>query len=165
MYDDCFLPGMQREISESAADATLDPNYDVLRNGMDRPVNGEDNGVYVNKGEVIEYAFAKATYISEVRIVFDSDLNRKLLGILPQRNMPCNRPKDMDDVALPESLVKTYRIEAEDIDGRKIIIAENDNCTRRLVKHAVDAEVVKLRLIPLDTWGAELCHIFSYDFK
>jgi len=163
MYDDCFLPGFVRE--NIVGDIVLPEKFAALMNGIDRPVNGNDNGVFVEKGELVEYVFSNTKQISEVRVVFDSDLNRKLLGILPQRNMPCNRPADMADAKLPATLVREYTIEAEDAAGNVTIIAHEDCNRRRMVKHKVNTAVKKLRLIPADTWGSVNCHIFSFDFR
>lgn len=165
MDDDCFLPGLERDISHITAVAGLPEKYAPLRNGHDRPCGKCDNSIYVKIGEAVEYSFENPCRVSKIRIVFDSDLNRKLLGILPQRNMPCNRPVDMTEAKLPETLVKQYRIEAEDQDGNLIIIAAEECNRRRLVRHAANAELKKLRLIPLETWGSKTCHIFSFDFK
>ena len=164
MDDDCYLPYAVRGISEKTAAAKLDDRYEPLRNGCDRPVNGSDNGIYAEKGEVITYRLDKPCHVDSVRIIFDSDLNRKLMGILPQRNMPCNRPADMPYVSLPETLVRCYRIEATTADGSSTVIADVTDNARRHVHHDVDMAITELRLIPTETWGAEKVHIFSFDF-
>ena len=164
MYDDCYLPFAKRSVSPKALKAEIGMHYRPLRNGHDRPVDGNDNGVLVEKGECIEYTFAEPVRIGKVRIIFDSDLNRKLMGILPQRNMPCNRPLDMQFVYLPETLVKSYRLEATDASGKVHTIADVTENTRRHVRHTVDMEVKAIRLIPTETWGADKVHLFSFDF-
>lgn len=165
MDDDCFLPYAARSVSEKARTAKLDPRYDTLRNGHDRPLDGADNGVCLQKGETVEYTFAAPTYVRSVRIVFDSDLNRALLGVLPQRNMPCNRWKDMPECTLPETLVRSYMLEAVDIKGNTLTVACVSENRRRLVRHAVNMEATAIRLTPLESFGAENCHIFSFDFE
>jgi hypothetical protein len=86
------------------------------------------------------------------------------MGVLPQRNMPCNRPVAMPDVSVPETLVRKYRLEAVTEDGANVVIADVDENTRRLVRHKIGMSVRALKLVPVDTWGAENVHIFSFDF-
>ncbi|MCL2740795.1 MAG: FAD-dependent oxidoreductase [Oscillospiraceae bacterium] len=38
MDQDCFLPYLRRRVSDLTASATLDPRYEPLRNGFDRPI-------------------------------------------------------------------------------------------------------------------------------
>ena len=165
MDDDCFLPYAVRRVNGSVRSARLEAKYEPLRNGHDRPLNGADNGVFLRKGETVGYAFHAPQYVERTRIVFDSDLNRKLMGILPQRNMPCNRRNDMPEAAMPETLVRCYRLEAVDKDGNTMTLAEVSENRRRLVRHRVGMEIKALRLTPLETWGAESCHLFSFDFE
>ncbi len=165
MEDDCFLPFAVRKVSDKAIAANLTEGCEAVRNGHDRPLDGQDNGIYVNKGEAVEYVLDKPEYVENVRIVFDSDLNRELMGILQLRNMPCNRPLDMPYVSLPETLISKYRLEAVAEDGSTVVIADIDENARRLVRHDIGMTVRALRLVPIDTWGAEKAHIFSFDFS
>ena len=164
MDDDCYLPYSVRRVSAAALNADFDEKYEPLRNGLDRPVNGTDNGVYLDIGERVEYRFTEPVFIEKLRIIFDSDLNRKLMGVLPQRNMPCNRPLDMPEVALPETLVRGYRIEAVLENGDSATLTDVTENTRRHVRHKVNMNVSAISLIPLTTWGAEKAHVFSFDF-
>jgi len=164
MDDDCYLPYARRRIHPAAAEAMLDSRFEALRNGFDRPIGDADNGIVAEIGEALEYRFANPVHIDDVRVIFDSDLNRKLMGILPQRNMPCNRPLDMPEVSLPDTLVRSFRIEATLADGSTAcIVEEHENTQRRIICKA-DITAIALRLIPIETWGAAKAHIFSFDF-
>lgn len=163
MDDDCFLPYVVRSVSNITKAAQLPAEFEKLRSGHDRDREDADNGITVEKGTEITYTLAKPTSVCNVRIVFDSDLNRQLLGIIPQRNMPCNRHLDLPDACLPDKLVRKYRIEAENAAGERFIVCEVNENRRRLAVHKVEKEIIKLMLIPLDTWGAVKCRIFSFD--
>lgn len=165
MDDDCFLPYNKRKVADIALNASLDGRFEAIRNGHDRPLGCCDNGIVIDKGDVIEYKFDEPVYIDHVRLVFDSDLNRKLLGVLPQRNMPCNRWNDMPDVKLPETLMKEYWLEVYDKNNNVCILANEDENRKRTVHIPVGLDVVRLRFVALDTWGSEKCHIFSFDFE
>jgi hypothetical protein len=165
MDDDCYLPFARRTVSPLAREARLDPALESLRDGFDRPAEGVDHGAALLPGEAVQYLFDAPQYVENVRIVFDSDLNRRLMGILPQRNLPANRPLSMPEARMPETLVKAYRIEATLESGDMIIVADKANNRRRMRRHSVGASVTAIRLIPTKTWGAESCHIFSFDMK
>ena len=110
------------------------------------------------------YTLPAETYIDSLRIVFDSDLDRKTLkgGIQEIRDCPtvCNRPLDMKSYTFPSTMVKSFEILA---DG-EVIHVVNDNCLR-LVKLPVKRSVKKLSLRPVETYGDETAHVFSFDFK
>ena len=165
MKDDCFLPYRTRILSPLTMRAELTEGYDALRNGCDRPLGGLDNGAWMKKGASVEYRFEKPTDVSSVRIVLDSDLNRKLMGILPQRNMPCNRPLAMGEAQMPETLVKAYHLTATLEGGESLVLAEERLNRRRMRTHRVGVRVISVAFTPLETWGAEACHIFSFEIE
>ncbi len=167
MDDDCWLPGLKREISESCKDADLYAecgNKDNLRNGIDRPTDdGGDNGCYIKKGGKITYSFKSPTYISSVRIIFDSDLNRETVtGGIPQvKDCPtiCNRPLNMTPFTFPSTMTKAFKLIA---DGK--IIYETASNHQRLVRIDVNKSVKAIELQPTETYGSDKVHIFSFDF-
>ncbi len=81
--DDCYLPGLAREASpllENAKIISLQEDAGVLVNGLDRPSDDCDNLWIGELGGYVEYRFDNPELISNVRIVFDSDLNRSILS-------------------------------------------------------------------------------------
>ena len=167
MDDDCWLPGLKREISESCKGADLYAecsNADNLRNGIDRPTDdGGDNGCYIKKGGKITYSFKSPTYISSVRIIFDSDLNRETVtGGIPQvKDCPtiCNRPLNMTPFTFPSTMTKAFKLIA---DGK--IIYETASNHQRLVRIDINKSVKTIELQPTETYGSDKVHIFSFDF-
>lgn len=80
MDDDCFLPGLRREISPLARAATLSADYgdaSDLLNGIDCRIWGRDNGYFGKTGAAITYTFDKPTFVNGFRLVVDSDLDRE----------------------------------------------------------------------------------------
>ena len=160
MEDDCYLPWQNREISKLTSKVLITDNAyntEVLRNGSDRPIGIEDNGWTGNLGDFVEYSFENAEQISELRFVFDSNLNRAI------HNMPCNYPLEQNDFHVPESMVKEFKIEALDELGNWVLVAEVKNNYQRLVKLQVDVKTKAVRFIPVSTWGSEKAHVFSLD--
>jgi hypothetical protein len=149
MYDDCWIPFSQREVPPLTKEAKT--NAPVLQNGFDRPVMGEYNGFC---GDFVEYTFENPVDISEIRLVFDSDLNRKY------KNMPCQFLLDEPDYKTPKTLIKYYKILA---DGG--VVVENNNNYQRMVKHQVKIKAKNIKFIPIETWGDSQFRIFAFDVK
>jgi hypothetical protein len=167
MEDDCWLPGMRREISRACRRAQLvcqGQDKENLRNGVDRPTDeAGDNGCYVPLGTDVTYVLAEPTFVERLRIVFDSDLDRDTLtgGIPEIRDCPtvCNRPMHMPGYTFPATMTRGFVVLA---DGEEIFRTQENY--RRLVRIPVERQVHSLTLRPLTTWGSETAHIFSLDF-
>ena len=153
MEDDCYIPWHQRAISELTKNAKC--TEAVIRNGAER---GDENCWKGSEGDFIEYTFDADTDISEIRLVFDSDLNRKYC------NMPCNYPLIQDKYKLPQTLITDYRIEGENANGEKFELNISNN-HQRFVKHKVDWKVTALRFIPLRTNGCDKFRLFDFEVK
>lgn len=172
MDDDCYLPFHTRNVPELTQKAEIDcpsPDKENLRNGIDRPIDGSDNGVTLTGGQSAAYLFDKTRSISRVRIIWDSDLDRNtmpLIGGRPFRNnMLANRPLNCPDFYVPKTLTRSYRIEGLLESGDWVNIFEcGDNHQRLNVVH-IEGEFRGVRLVPLSTWGSPDFHIFSFDVQ
>ena len=153
MDDDCFIPWHKREVP--LLSKTAECTADVVRNGLDR---GKENLWIGKDGDTVEYRFGSDTDISEIRLVFDSDLNRKY------HNMPCNYPLVETRFKLPTTLIKEYRIEGENENGETFTITVSDN-HERFVRHSVFWKVKTLRFVPLSTHGSEEFRLFDFEVK
>jgi len=162
MEDDCYLPGLVREIPELTRKAALtasDGYPEVLRNGKDRP-DADSSNLWEGKlGSWVEYSLPEPAKISSLRFVFDSDLNRKSL------NMPCNYPLEPELRKVPSTMVRAFRIEALDDQGEWRVVQRVTNNYQRLVRIDVDVTTSKIRFIPEETWGAETARVFSWDIR
>ncbi|MCK5844073.1 MAG: FAD-dependent oxidoreductase, partial [Victivallales bacterium] len=145
MDDDCHLPWLTRKVSEIAESARLaassgDP--EPLRNGVDRPVGDDENVWNAEPGDWVEYRFNEPTAISQIRIVFDSDLNRAI------KNMPSNYPlSGSPEFQVPQTLVREYKIECLDGDGSWTEIFMEGENHQRLVKIPVLLKAKAVRLM------------------
>ncbi|MBQ1252500.1 MAG: FAD-dependent oxidoreductase, partial [Firmicutes bacterium] len=137
MADDCYIPWHKREVPMMTQRARC--SSEIIRNGKDR---GEENLWIGQKGDFLEYDFDKDTDISEIRLVFDNDMNRKY------HNMPCNYPLIQTEFKLPKTLIKEYRIEGENADGERFVISVS-NSHQRLVRHNVTWRIQKIRFVPI----------------
>lgn len=153
MDDDCYIPWHNREVSSIARDAHC--TSDAVRSGIER---GDQNLWIGGEGDSITYTFDSAKRLSEIRLVFDSDLNRKY------HNMPFNYPLVETSFKLPKTLIKEYRIECTGEDGDVYTIEVNNN-HQRFVKHTVDLDVTSVKFIPLSTHGADSFRLFGFEIK
>lgn len=172
MEDDCWLPGLRRRVSDICRNAKLTARCELaenLRNGHDRPTDEEgDNGCFLPLGETCVYTLEKPSYIQEVRIVFDSDLDRCTVrgGIESVRDCPtiCNRPVNMQPFEFPTTMTDSFEIIVDD----QVLYAISGN-RQRLVRLPVRQTVSRIALRPVCTCGAEpraagTAHVFSFDF-
>ena len=169
MDDDSYLPFNRREIPALTREAKLVGGAEVenLRSGLDRPIGAEDNGYTCALGEAIELRFAAPAEIHGARIIWDSELNRESMprigGHPFAHDMMCNKPFHMPDFHVPHAMTKAFRVEGVRADGTVETIFRAENNYRRLNQIALSGTWAAVRLIPEVTWGAEKCHLFSFE--
>ena len=170
MDDDCYLPHFKRRISSLCRNAKLTGDgmqLECLRDGVDRPRNGEMHAWQGVIGDRITYTFDQPSDISRIRLVADSDLNR---DTLPEpenrmsRNMFHNYLKMCKPTHVPKTLLKAFRVTAKLADGSECVAAEVTDNHDRLWKCPVDLkQCVSLTLQPLETWGHETVRLFAFE--
>ncbi len=151
MWDDCFLPGVKRDISALSLSAHC--SAPIVINASER---GEENLWRGKEGDFIEYRFDKPETVKKVRLVFDSDLNRDY------HNMPCNYKLHEDRFTMPETLIKAYKIVFTDESGAEKVISVKNN-RNRLVVHDICENAVLVRFVPLETYGCETFNVFGFE--
>ena len=116
-----------------------------------------------NKGDYIEFVFNEPQYINELRIIFDSDLNRNYVEWLDRnfQQMPHIYPLGETRFRLPETLIKKFKIEVCN-ENNEVSEKSYENHLR-FVKIEVNQSVKFIRLIPEETWGADSFRIFSVE--
>lgn len=155
MEDDCYLPWHKRPLPELTKKARV--NHEIVRNGIDRETNEGYNGFIGEEGDTIEFVFDDYEDISEIRLVFDSNLRRNW------HNMPCNFPLHQPDYKTPATLMKDFDLVFETPDGPMLIsIAGN---YQRLFRLNVAEKAKCVRFVPKKTWGDDKFRVFSMDVK
>lgn len=158
MDDDCFLPGKRRTPSALTRTATLcgDAGHKLL-DGMERDRPDSSHAWEGPLGEAVEYHWAAPVVVAGVRLVFDSDLNndKRMAHIYPQSANRC---------ALPDTLVRGFRLETLDAEGTwQLAFHETDN-DQRLVLVPLAQEVMGLRFVPETLWGdGALARVFTFE--
>lgn len=157
LEDDVMLPGFQREISEITASAESD--YPLLQNSVDRNMDEQENGVWLDPGESCVYQWKPPVTLSGCRFIFDTllffrDKRMRKLEALPDR-------KEM-----PSMLIKAFHVDFL-INGEwKTLIRENDIHCRMYRKKWDPVEVSAARFVVDEVWGAESkAHIFTLEYR
>ena len=169
MEDDCWLPGLKRQASKLTMEASLKTskgNADVLRNGNDRPIDNEDNGLLFKIGEYAEYSFNNPRLVHRVRFVFDSDLNREtqLEGVLYRRPMYATYYLNTLATYVPKTMTKDFRLTLTLSDGKQKVLEITGN-HQRLVYTDINVEIKSIKFEPLSTWGNTEAHVFSFELE
>ena len=172
MDDDCFLPHRTRPVSPLCTHAVLTgggKHLHCLIDGTDRDRPDASHAWEGEPGDTVRYLFASPVELHRLRIVFDSDLNRRTLPYpetLIQHNMLHNRRLHESPSYVPTTMVKAFRVTAQLADGtQKIIWDEPCNYLRLRRKNVSLSDVVSLTLTPLETWGEEKIRIFAFEAK
>ena len=156
MEDDCYLPGLKRQIpllSRESALCVSSGDGEVLRSGVDRALGEESNSWTCKAGDYAQYTFKEETSLKEVRIVFDSNLKRDHL------NMVSNYRLGESLFEAPDTLVKSFHLEA---DGVNVYQCELNY--QRLVKIPLSIKAKNLRLV-IDSLRKEEAQVFAFDVR
>jgi len=95
--------------------------------------------------------------VRTVPVVFDSHLNRT------GQNMPCAYPLQAEPANVPPTMVRAFRLEAEDDAGRWTVVHREHENYQRLVRVATDLTTRAVRLVPEETWGGDTMRLFAWD--
>ncbi len=142
LWDDCYLPQVERKVSELSRTASLflknsPENLDALRNGRDRDADGESNAAAIPNGEDLVYDFGCEREVREVKIVFDSDLIRAGFGDMDRVEKThltrCNILKDSPVMFVPGTLAKAFSVVGVKENGERDVLFETElNLTRNV---------------------------------
>jgi hypothetical protein len=163
MNNDSWLPGLRYKVSDATATAELSSSNCIspegLRAGVNRPIDNKDLSWHGLAGDSVTYSFAAPTNITEIRLVLDSDLNRKVYNIIPMRRL--NHPR----YNVPETLAKSFKIEYQQTDGKWLELSKISNNHNRLVKIGCNQRCVGIKLTILENRDNRPAKIFAFDFN
>lgn len=129
--------------------STGDP--EPLRNGIDRPVDGDDNAWWWKPGDWVSYTWENSVEVDEIRLICDSDLNAII-------RMNIWEPPIK---GLPTSLVRDLRIEILQ-EGNWIEWKSINNNEQRILRISVNQKVAGVRVHLVNSWGKPECRLFAF---
>ncbi len=162
MEDDCYLPFNRRGINSLTAGAALEATRgdpEQLRNGFDRGIGSARNSWDALPGDSVTFSWAAPVAIGAVRLVLDSDLNRTTHNMVPYYTMASQ------DFHVPPQIVRSFLIEAADVEGAWRTVADERDNHQRMVRISLPAglRTRKLRFTPRATWGSPGVRVFAVD--
>ncbi|MCK4297919.1 MAG: hypothetical protein KAX80_00215, partial [Planctomycetes bacterium] len=115
-----------------------------VTSGVARPEN--EPNLWISEAGLpqwLEFQFDEPTVVSEIQVIFDTDLGRKFI------------------ITTPETCVKHYRLECWDGKAWQAVFEECDNHQRQR-RHTFDSVTSsRYRLTVLATWGADEARIYE----
>ncbi|MBE6366318.1 MAG: FAD-dependent oxidoreductase [Lentisphaerae bacterium] len=163
LENDCFLPGVQRQVPELTMRAALQVSNrqdgEVLRNGFDRGDQTQTHCWSCQSGDTAEYRFESPQPVKRIRLVLDSDLNR------PEKNIVALRTLDQPELKLPSQLLKSFVLSYQlRENGKWYKLAEfKDNHRRLIILKDLDIEALAVKLTVKSCWGKTAGGVFSFD--
>ncbi|MBO4940161.1 MAG: FAD-dependent oxidoreductase [Clostridia bacterium] len=167
LQHDCYLPYVKRKVDGVCSNAQLIGAGERIRNGQDRDFPGENNAETLTSGEAVRYVFDQSTYVRGVKIVFDSDLQRKTFDFDVCENhhfTRCNVLENSPMMHMPKTLAKGYEIKIVDQDGRgERLIIEHEN-KRRNILFPIEREIQEISLTVFENWGGTpSTRVFTFE--
>ncbi|HUS48402.1 MAG TPA: FAD-dependent oxidoreductase [Phycisphaerae bacterium] len=148
LRDDCYLPWTPQRFGPLTREAKLtasrgDP--EPLRDGVNRPVGGDEHAWPCQAGDWVQYEFASPQEIERVSLILDSALHRNV-------QMSYHQPDDQLTAPPPE-LPRAFDIDVL-AAGKWHPLAQITDNHRRLVRVTLGREVAGIRFTLRATWGA-----------
>lgn len=169
MDDDCYIPWKKRKVADISLKAKLtasEGDPEAVRNGYDRPCEGNDNSWSTEAGGWLQYDLGKSTELDSARIVFDSDLNRIGTGAYQghsEKNIVSNFSLNQSDRTPPKTLVKSFELQiSDDAENWQTVVNEKESY-QRLIKLPFKHKTRYVKLKLNESWGAEKCKVFAFE--
>ncbi|WP_162611476.1 FAD-dependent oxidoreductase [Anaeromassilibacillus sp. An200] len=163
--DDCYLPWNRREPTPLMESVRIEGAGDVslLTDGVERPVDGVDHAYVCEPGQAVVFTLPEPRFLSALRIVMDSDLNRETFpeGIeysFKTFPMKCHVRLGAANVCVPKTILRAFDVYA---DGERIA-TENENY-QRLVRVPIGRTVREVRFVPRETWGCSQVRLYALE--
>jgi hypothetical protein len=156
---DQYIPWTERPLIAAQRQGVLTVSCGAvteLSNGIERDIDGVDNGWWGSPGDTLTWRFPESEFFSHIRIISDSDFNDR-------KKMPCSYPSQGNRQTMPASLIKEAKLEGKSPDGQWQMLHEVHNNFRRLLMLPLDQPVQEVRLTLDAAWGGGQAHIFSFD--
>ena len=169
LNQDCYLPGIKRIVDEKSVAPSIIgvENAEILRNGEDRHMPDEVNSVNMKNGSVVTYVFQNPCVVNGVKIVLDSDLQRTTYDMHvceKHHSMRSNILEDSPIMHMPKTLAKKYEVAIVSEDGkRRMIACENENRRRNILISVCEC-VKEVSLTVFSNWGdTDQTSVFTFE--
>lgn len=167
LKDDCFIPGFKNEDNQDKARvATVSASSECkgfdasnVINGYSRPIDDNTNSwrsdALGETGQYISLSFNNLEEIRQIRVTFDSDLNKDLCPSMTRLI------REKQEKHLPSTLVKDFKVELKQ-NGNSVF--ERTICGNSHRLNIVDFEPImcdEIRITVLSTYGVDDARVFE----
>ena len=159
MDDDLWLPGRRRApgpLTQGLNFQTHGDDAALLTNGQERGDRDQQGRWSGPLGRGIELSWDQPRSVGGLRLVCDSNLRK-------DKRMPCSYPQPGHRTLVPNTLLKGFRVEAVDDDGRRQCVYRSDDNHQRLVKIPLQVRTRRLVVTPESTWGLDEARLFALE--
>lgn len=163
MEDGCFLPGVTRHVSDNASVMLSDEEISILRNGWERPHDGNANVVCLPDGGAFEIKLKQTG--GTLRLTLDTDFSRESISPSSRYqkfSMRSHYPLADDSVKMPKNLLKSCRITAYDKNGAQTCWNIEEN-RLPLLRLELPTDTKRIVISELTGWGCENVNFFACD--
>ncbi len=186
MDDDCWLPGLSRTLPDTArlgrwCACQGDP--EPLASGIERPVESNpDDAALASRqpnrksgsekvawtqhawtapvGASVSLLFDRPRTIQSIRLVFDSDLDRRYSDM----RMRCHYLRNDHPMHVAPTLIKHFQVHYLKPDGQWQLLVEERENVLRLYRAAFDTiSTTAIRLTTRESHGNDTVNVFAFD--
>ena len=167
LKDDCFIPGFKNEDPlDKAKAATVTASSEIkgceavnVLNGYSRPVGDAPNcwqsGAFGEAGESLTLSFEKGQVLTQIRVTFDSDLNKDLCPSMTRLI------REKQEKHLPSTLAKDFKVQLLDQGKTVLEKAVYGNSRRLHVIYFAPVACDEIKITVLNTYGVNHARIFE----
>ncbi|MBR5453191.1 MAG: FAD-dependent oxidoreductase [Clostridia bacterium] len=169
MDNGCYLPGFKREMDPIMEKVKYDlpsEKTEILQNGIERLIIGEENCIEVKQNDSISLKSEVPLSGYDLRIVFDPDYQRTTINppeiTYNPYSQKSHRRLDFKPLSMPASMIKSYTVVATSADGKVTTVADIDGNHSFLALHSLPADTVALTVTFGDTYR-DIGKIYACD--
>ncbi len=161
--DGCFLPGVTRQVPDTASLSLSPEETAILRNGWERPHEGSSNCISLPAGGALELNLTGNGEI--LRLALDPDFSRESISPRPvcQKFALRSHVRLTDQpLKMPKNLLKSCTVTAVDADGKETVWTIKEN-RMPLIRIRLPKDTVRVTISNLAGWGDEAINFFACD--
>lgn len=163
LEDGCFIPGLTRKVGDVVYPELSEAETAILKNGWERPHDGESNTVYIAEGGSLSVLLTGPG--TALRVVLDPDFSRESISSHSRYQKYAMRSHvglDGPKVEMPKNLLRSCRITQIAEDGSECSQVITDN-HQVLLRVPLKENTVKVVLSDMESWGKDGVNLFSCD--
>jgi hypothetical protein len=158
LRDDCYLPGVEEDVSELTKTARLSASQgeaEPVRDGVRRQVGDEPHAWVWRPGDWVAYEFADARRVTELALVVDSAMETEII-LSHYNETACDR--------VPAAMPKQFRVEVK-TGGEWEVLREVTDNYQRFVRLPVGRDIQGARVTLQKLWSAEESRLYALSLR